>query len=262
MVYLQDNKYRKYKNGNSSKYLGYILFVLFLLIIIVLLKNFFKKFSYTVAVPIVESKQILERALVTNLSSKTKLLEEVEYLKSQNQELYTKLLDYEIIENENATFKNLQDLGELEILAFVVARPSETFYDTLLVRTSKPVLENKNVYTISGVPIGFVSSTNGNNAVVTLYSSSGLEKNAELINNNDFTNNPVILYGRGGGGFEAILPQEINISIGSYAVLLGGNQKPFAEVVKTIVEEDTKDKIVYLRSVVNFQHTRYVMIES
>lgn len=259
MAYLHDNQYSTYtkKKSNTKWYL----FGLFIVAVLIFsLQKFISFFSYSVSVPVLNVGHSIEAGFYNMTHSKKSLVEHIRNLETQNAELSTKLKDYDVISNENSGFKNSKSDGINGDIVTVVAKPSKIAYDTLLIKSNNLINLNKQAVTISGVPLGIVSDSNNLLGTVDLYSSPGNEISAEIILEDAMDSLTVMLRGRGGGGFEAVTPQDIIIPIGSLVYMPNVSPKPFAEVVKISPRDDTKDQIVYFRSVVNFQYLRYLVL--
>lgn len=260
MAYLQDKNNFIY-HKKRFKTVHFVLIGLFILVILFFVRKFFIKFSYVVSVPVVEAGASFERGMYSLFHKKSSLLNRIESLESENAELRSKLVDTAILENENSAFKNNSNLNETTIVSAVVAKPSKSLYDTLIVEYNGEPLLNSKVKTFSGVTIGELTDVTKNSGTVTLFSSPGFETTADLVLSDAMDSLSITMRGRGGGGFEAIISKDIIIPVGSLAVFPGVNSKPFAEVVKIVKRDDTKDQIVYFRSIVNFQYLRYVILQ-
>ncbi len=260
MAYHQDNQYLGH-HKKSYRGFRYAIFVLFLIALVFGFRKVFRNFSYAVTVPVIETSTAFERGIYSVTHSKSKLLQRINSLESENEALRSRMADYSLIENENSGFKNSVLTRSESVLASVVGKPSLSAYDTLLVDAPEGTTVGKKVYTISGIPMGSVTSVSGRNATITLYSSPGIDTNAEIILEDAMNSTSANFRGRGGASFEAILSKDIEIPVGALATIPSLFNEPFAEVVKTVSRDDTKDQVVYLRSVVNFQYLRFVVIE-
>lgn len=260
MAYLQDKNIFIY-HKKRFKTLHFVLICIFIIAIIFFLRRFFVKFSYIVSVPVINSSNSFERGIYTLSHKKYTLLNRIESLESENAELRSKLIDASILENENSAFKNNSNLVNEHIIAAVIAKPARSMYDTLVVEYNAQPQLNSKVKTFSGVTIGELTNVTKNSGTVTLFSSPGKETVADLVLADAMDSLSITMRGRGGGGFEAVVSKDIIIPVGSLAVFPGINSKPFAEVVKIVKRDDTKDQIVYFRSVVNFQYLRYVILQ-
>jgi cell shape-determining protein MreC len=259
MAYLQDNPYKIYSKRRNP-ILRYIFLFLILIGVFLLFRKFFKAFAYTVTAPVLNSEIIVERGLYGLTNSKSSLVKRINELETQNEELRTKLKDYNLLENENSGFKNSVLNKSNSVLAAVVGKPGFSVYDTLLINVGKDVLVGNKAYTISGVPMGTITDASLGYGTVTLYSSPGVETTADIVLTDAMDSVSVTMRGRGGGGFEAIVPKDIIVPVGSLVTIPSLFNEPFAEVVKTVARDDTKDQVVYLRSIVNFQYLRYLVI--
>ncbi|OGI78669.1 hypothetical protein A3C57_02015 [Candidatus Nomurabacteria bacterium RIFCSPHIGHO2_02_FULL_33_12] len=260
MAYLHDNQYFGL-HKKKVPFLRYVFVFVVLIGLIFLFKKSFNKFAYTVAVPILSTGDSVSRGLYSMTHTKANLLNRIEYLESQNAELNTKLINYNLLENENIGFKNSTIVNNSGTIAIVIARPSKVVYDTLLIKSNSNIEQGINAYSLSGVPLGNVIKTEKNGSTVKLYSTPGNEVDANLILYNVFDSIDVTLRGRGGGSFEAVISKDVIIPIGSLVFLPNISDMPFAEVVKIHTSDDTKDQIIYFRSTVNFQYLRYVILK-
>ncbi len=259
MAYLQDTNYFHSPKRRTS-YAKYVLLFVFCAGVVFVFANFFRGFSYTIMVPTLNTSLAIERGLYSLTNSKQSLLNRVNNLESENAELRSKMIDYNLIENENSGFKNSVVSRSDTVVASVIGKPSLAAYDTLVVKSSDVVSYGFKAYTLSGIPIGDVTYFENGAGTVTLYSSPGVETLADITLNDAMSSVSVSMRGRGGGGFEAVVPKDIDIPVGSLATMPSLFGEPFAEVVKTVARDDTKDQVVYLRSVVNFQYLRYIAV--
>lgn len=259
MAYLQDNHYLG-SSRKKSHPMRYILVVLIVIGCFFLFRIVLKSFSYNVAVPVLQAGHMAERGVYSAVHSKSQLLAHIESLEAENSELHSTLIDYSLIENENSGFKNSIAGLVNGTIATVVARPSKTAYDTLLIKTDFPVTVGMHAYSLAGVPLGTVSDVSKTGSTVSLYSSPGNEITADIILSDAMNSINASLRGRGGGAFEAITSKDVDVPVGAFVVMPGISDKPFAEVVKIAVRDDTKDQLVYFRSVVNFQYLRYIVL--
>ncbi len=260
MAYHQDNQYLGH-HKKSYRGFRYAILVLILAALVFGFKKVFRNFSYAITVPVIETSTAFERGIYSTAHSKSKLLQRIDSLEAENETLRSKMIDYSLIENENSGFKNSVLAKSDSVLASVIGKPSLSAYDTLLVSVPEGIQIGKRVYTISGIPLGSVSSVSGRDATITLYSSPGIETNSEIILEDAMNSISAVFRGRGGASFEAIISKDVEIPVGSLATVPSLFSEPFAEVVKTVSRDDTKDQVVYLRSVVNFQYLRFVVIE-
>lgn len=259
MAYLHDNRYLFQQRKRS--YTGRIVVIVLVLgLLIFLFRQAFKSFAYAVAVPVVNFEHVVSRGAYGLTHRKSVLLQRIESLEAENAEFHSKLADYTLLQNENSGLKNSVLSNTSGIVAAVVGRPGKSQYDTLLVDSAPGAAVGMQAYTLAGIPLGVVSDATGSGATVALYSSPGVETGVDIVLGDALSSVSAVLRGRGGGGYEAILPKDVEIPIGSLAISPGLFAKPMAEVVKIVSRDDTKDQIVYLRSIVNFQYLRYIVL--
>lgn len=103
------------------------------------------------------------------------------------------------------------------IAAGVIARPPHTPYDTIVIDRGRAegILENTPVYYGSNQALGYVRSVYEHHALVTLFSSSGVESTVYVFGPNFFTT----AYGEGGGIIRLSVPQGVEIEEGNIVIL-------------------------------------------
>lgn len=193
--------------------------------------------------------------------SKNTLLKDNDTLREENLSLRGELANYQSIENENKSLKELLGrLGENNsyILATILAKPNVTLFDTLLLDVGK----NKNievgdiVFAYGNIPLGKVSEVYNSTSKVTLFSNPGEKTNAVISSTNTY----IDLVGRGGGNFEIILPRDFTVSEGENVLLPDLNNYLIAKVVSTISDARDSYQKALLISPVNIQQLKFVQI--
>ncbi len=106
---------------------------------------------------------------------------------------------------------------EERIAAGVVARPPYTPYDTLILDQGSAVgvQEHAPVFLGSGLAVGYVRSTTDESALVTLFSSPGVETSVYIFGPDIFAH----AYGVGGGVVRIDIPQGIALTQGDLVIL-------------------------------------------
>jgi rod shape-determining protein MreC len=197
--------------------------------------------------------------------TKSSVLRENEQLKNDNSTLSGKMVDYQILKDENESLKAL--LGRVAlphsfILAYILAKPDLSPYDTVIVDAGDNVGVSlgQSVYADGDIPVGEVAKVYRSTSLVSLYSNPGKVTNAFMAS----SNNSVEIVGRGGGNFDMRIPQEVVVNKGDMVVTT--SSKTVTSEVIAIVEEVTSSpsdpyKDVLLRSPVNIQDLKYLQIE-
>ncbi len=252
--------YRQDKNKNKHLYKIYFL-VFFLLVIFTPVGKFFRNISASIfeksfGVKVWAQEIVYDLGLET--MSKSELIEKV---KTQQSEI-DRLLVIENLYNEmKLDYENLsQFLGVKEefpnlVLAEVLSSPSQSVYDTLIVKGSFP--EGSVVFSQSGIPVGTVDKNLGNNSNILFYSHSGRETEGFLGE----ADTPITLVGKGSGNFVISLPREVEITEGE-KIYLPGIKNSIGRV--GFVEFDPRDPFqkVFVLSEENIYKLEYVLVQN
>lgn len=198
----------------------------------------------------------------TLISSKKSLLEENVKLKDLIDRMALEAYSYDLVRQENEMLK--EKLGrkseEELLLARVLATPGQSPFDTLVIDAGaeEGVSLGMRVFTEGDFAIGEVTSVFHHSAVVTLYSTSGMELSVTLATDST----PATLYGRGGGDFLMVLPRGIHVALGdlvnipalapNYAGVVDGVDRPEGESLQYI----------HLKLPVNIYQLKWVYVAS
>ncbi len=193
--------------------------------------------------------------------AKNTLLKENDTLKEENLTLKAELSNYQSIENENKSLKELLGrLGENNsyILATILAKPNTTLFDTLLldVGEDQNISVGDIVFAYGNIPLGKISEVYNNTSKVTLFTNPGEKTNAVISSTNTY----IDLIGRGGGNFEIILPRDFTVAEGENVLLPDLNNYLIAKVVSTISDARDSYQKALLISPVNIQQLKFVQI--
>lgn len=165
--------------------------------------------------------------------SKTSLLIENAELKKELRDTSLKLLDRNLLYEENLSLKEQlgRSGGGQSIFARVLAKPGMSLYDTLVidVGTKEGIKGGERVLYGDNVLIGEVAEVHERTAKVKLYSSPG-EQIAVTIGTRAV---PAIAVGYGGGNFEIKIPRDTPIAEGD-AILAPSLMAHFLGVVEHI----------------------------
>lgn len=128
--------------------------------------------------------------------------------------------DRELLKRENERLKAALGRGDLErtkTLAFVLARPPQLPYDTLMLDIGSDNGVTEHTIVGSGAAaIGVIDQVSASHARVALFSSPGMQTSGLLRGEI-----PVLLIGRGGGGFTVHVVRGSGISPGDQVSLAG-----------------------------------------
>ena len=220
MNYLRDNK-----RSNKKAILTGILIVFF--VYVILFTRVFDAVSGTVgifAAPVWKTQEYIAGTwenMWSVFASKQALIDENRRLKEDNDIASVKLLDRNLLFEENIELKALlgRDITEQTIFATVLTKPSRSLYDTIIIDAGENagVGEGDRVLYGGTIVIGKVVEVLKQSSKILLLSSPGEEIDVVVGNNNI----EAVAYGRGGGMFELKLPRDTEVKIGDVATIPG-----------------------------------------
>ncbi len=195
-------------------------------------------------------------------ASKEKLIEENQILNSKILDMQATMLSLEAKAKETDSLLEIfgrSSHSDIGLLALILARPPQSPYDTLVIDQGEKngVSVGDKVYAYGNIPIGFVGEVYNSTAKVVLYSQSKNITNIILTG----SNLPVDLIGRGGQNFEAILPRDVSVPVGTFAILPSISSVPVAVVSSVISDLRDPFQRVLLTSPVNIRYLKYVEIK-
>ncbi|MES2216379.1 MAG: rod shape-determining protein MreC [Patescibacteria group bacterium] len=196
-----------------------------------------------------------------SLNSPASLLSQNEELKRQLAAVDVRLQSAQSLEAENAELKAA--LGRAtstpRILAAVLKRPPLAPYDELIIDIGKDyaVASGTAVYSPERIRIGTITDVLGQTSKVKLLSSPG-EKYEVLIGANK---EPATAVGRGGGHYEAKVPQESLISEGDVVINPSINEAPFGVVTAKVSDPAEPFTKVLFAPMVNIYKLRWVLVD-
>ncbi len=220
MSYLRDKK------RNTKKTILTVL-VVAVLVYVVLFTRVFNSISSSIgfiATPMWKIQESVVSAwdniAVAFLSKKT-LLETNKQLKETVAIASAKLLDRNLLFEENLNLKELLGRGVTEqtVFAVVLTKPNRSLYDTLIIDVGENagIKKGDKVFYGGTVVIGEVGDVFKNSSKVLLASSPGEEIDVMVGVNNIAST----AYGRGGGEFELSLPRDVDVAIGDVVIVPG-----------------------------------------
>lgn len=210
---------------NSKKRRSTQLFLLIFVVLFILYsgRNIASTISETITIPMYAVRHFFETSSATIpvfVRSRLELLDHMHTLEQQiaSQQGVADTLAY--VMEENTELRSL--LGATSsprIAAGVIARPPHTPYDTLILDKGSDagIVEHAPVYHGGGKAIGYVRSVLPHNALVTLFSSSGVTTSVYVFGSNIFTT----AYGEGGGVIRISVPQGITVTRGDMVSMPG-----------------------------------------
>ena len=200
---------------------------------------------------------------------KKSLFLENENLKIQISESEADRANYSSVIAENENLKEIlgrKNINKNLILAAILAKPNQSFYDTLVVDVGEKngVKIGDMVFALGDIPIGRIAEIYPNSSKIILFSSAG-EKTQAVISHATAGQAGKDVFmeivGRGGGNFEMIIPRDLILEKGDQVTMSGINPYVLA-IVETIIS-DPRDPFtkVLLACPINIQELKFVQIE-
>jgi cell shape-determining protein MreC len=261
MIYLLPSK-----KGNSKKTLPFFIVAVFIVLIFLInliSPAFLGSVSNKIGIPIWKSGGFLSTQFSNIISfahSRIRILEMNRELESEILNLKTKLLLLDVLENENKEFKRTWGRNDESngILASVLVKPPQSFYDTLILDAGNDSFVEVGNYVFFGknVILGTIDEVYKKTSRAKLFSSVDTETVAVVDRNNV----AVTLMGRGGGTFEIKVPQEVDIVSGDIIILPGINNNILATVVEIESNPANSFKRVFCKTPTNVAEMRWVSI--
>jgi len=201
---------------------------------------------------------------IQTFSSTRTLIAENTAIKRELDDLKMRLLDRNLLAEENAQLRGL--MGQTPVasgaLGTVLSGPGFAPYDTLVVDAGKNagIEEGDRVFIGENVIIGRVSAVYAHSSQVVLLSSPG-EKSDVVLFGGTSGDSVVTAIGRGGGSFEILIPRDIVIATGTPVFALG-TSRIIATVEGSEGNANDPFKKLLLRTPINPQSIRFVRIVS
>lgn len=196
----------------------------------------------------------------TGFRSKRGLVKENDALKAQLAEFEARIGERDLLARENDELKSAMERSDSAqfILSAVLTKPPRSAYDTLIIDGGEKagIVVGQVVYANGHTPIGVVSESRAQSAVVLLYSAPRQETQGRLSPSNI----DVTLVGSGGGSFVIEAPHELSVPDTAVVVTKEINPKIIATFVA--VTSDPRDPFQELlfASPVNMQHLSFVQV--
>ena len=139
----------------------------------------------------------------------------IERLRTAEDELQNVRYQAVVYEHITRTLNDLQSemhmrVPEAHMTARVMAVPPRSPYDTLLILGGEEDgVGPSDIAMVEGVALGEVAELYPYTSVVELYSAPGVERDGQIRDGGT-----IIIRGAGGGAFEAIVPDDVDVSVG------------------------------------------------
>lgn len=209
------------RNSKGGKSLKILIVIVAALVVLYLFGSTIGKLSAAVTWPVYVARSWLvesSASVPVYLRSRNELLRDMNALRERLSAQGGREAVFSRALHENSELRALLGVSNEErIIAGVTARPPYLPYDSLLIDrgVNDGVREGAIVYHAEDHAIGFISKAYAESALVTLFSTSGIEATAYIIGPDIYTT----AYGEGGGVIRISVPQGILLSEGDTVII-------------------------------------------
>lgn len=196
------------------------------------------------------------------ISSRKTLIEQNQALRDEIDGLKIKLLSFDSLAKEHEEILKTYNRSNIEnkVLASVMVKPPQTPYDTLIldVGSENQASINNRVYGIGGIVLGIIDEIGKKTSRAVLFSNPDRETRVIV----ERTDQNITLIGKGGGNFEAEVPQEVDV-LKSDTLVLAGIRLPIVAIVVDVESNPASAfKKVIARVPLNIFNLRFVEVET
>ena len=219
---------------------------------------------HTIAAPLWRLEGAFLGATHNTLSffqSQSSLIAQVEQLETKLRIQEAELSNRNLLVLENAMLKNVggRSIGERRIVASILAVPSRSPYDTLIVDagTAEGVTQDDEVFA-GGTIIGTIGAALTHTAIVELFSTPRRKTPVTILHGEVAI--PVEAVGEGNGGFSATVPTEAGVSVGDTIFMAGIHPSFFAEIA--VVDGSATDSfdVIYFKNPLPVERQLFLQI--
>ena len=247
---------KKDSPGNRTFIIRFFVVIVLIAIWFITAKTIFNSMSAAKNV----TTDILKQTV--NLSTpKTILIERQNALQQQNELLQQQLAGMQLIEDENASLRQILDYPKTNyamIPARVISKPSQSIYDRIMIDRGSD----------DGIKIGDRVIAGENSFIATIDVVTNNRAEGTLISGSFWKGDAVItrlgitvpVEGKGSGNFELHIPRDLEVRDGDVMTLPGFSDFVFG-IIKT-VQFDERDpyQTVLARTPVNVQELKFVRV--
>ncbi len=260
MSYLQKDKRRDVKRVPIFS----VLFVLFLLLCIrFVAPGTFSRFFMQVSLPFWRGQELIVDKTSDFFSLfyfKRSLIKQIEELEARLVVAEVALNEKTLLQQENTDLKNELGIKKEKgtVVASVVLRPPQTFYDTFMLDRGSDdgVNVGDGVYAGDSVLLGKIVETSASISKAVLFSTSGEEISSVSARNNT----PVNLVGLGAGNFSASVPRDVSIENGDLITYAGFSHLLVGVVGNVDASPNDSLKSILISTPVALNELKYVSI--
>lgn len=253
--------YKHKKTRSARKVFFTTLISLFFILILTLVFFRFRQNSLNESVWRIGLRgQTITNVFANYLSSKNKLSNENIELRNELDKARLELLNQSIHKDENKKLKEILGRKNSDdlLLAQILSKPNKSPYDILVVDVGSldNVSVGQKVVAKGLVPIGVISEVNNTNSRVKLFSTPGTETEAVF----ESSGIDIILKGTGSGGFEMVIPKDVEMRVGQAILSKEIYSHTIALVSGIVSTERDSYKKVLAKSPINIQELSWVQV--
>lgn len=252
----------KHKKTRSARKLFFIIASIFGVLVVFFLLFFrLRESSFNESVWRIGLRgQSVPKVFASYLASKNRLLNENNELRSQLDSARLEIISQSIYKDENQKLKEIlgRKTHDNLLLAQILSKPNRSPYDIIVVDvgTNNGVAVGQKVLAKGLVPIGEVIETTPKNAKIKLHSTPGNTTQALL----EGTGIDLDLKGTGSGGFEIIIPKDVEVRNGQAILSKEVYAHTIALVSGVVSTERDSYKKVLAKSPINIQELAWVEV--
>lgn len=254
----------KKKTALSAYFWGAIAFFLILLLIFSpSLNKPLVRFGLETAKPFLLFKIKIENWLKINSAifrEKKELLKELDVLKEKNNQSEAVLLEADSLKQENKNILSLLNRKQERnyILAAVLFRPPQIFYDSLVIDAGREqgLAPGMAVTAYGDILLGYVGDVSSSVSKVKLISSFNEETNAVFQD----SGLSVVALGQGGENFEINLPRSAEVKVGEKITSSEINPLLIGVVERIEKNDASPFQTIFFRPPLNLNYLRYVLV--
>lgn len=252
------------KNKNENPIKKKIIIIFFIFILFFLLNYFFSGFFFsffnTISKPFFTERGVFQESsgFFGYFKNKSHLIDENNKLKKEIENLKLQKIELEAIKNDFINIKPFKDANR--IIASVISKPPFSPFDVILLDkgSSDLVFVGNDIFIGSSTYLGKVSFLSANSSEVTLFSSSGQEREVYIQR----TNTNIKLYGQGSLNFRAVVPKDLDVEEGDILIDKSFDSSIVAKVYKIDATLQGSFKTVYAKMPMSFRDIFFVEIRN
>jgi cell shape-determining protein MreC len=229
--------------------------------LIIILVIIFHNTLFHITTPIRDTSVDIINTVIDNATSKKFLLARQRALEEKNTALTAQVQGMQLLEDENASLRiilNYPKIASTSITARVIAKPSQSLYDRVIIDRGST----------DGIVIGDKIIAGENGFIATIDQVSPQSASGTLVSSSSFKGDAVIarlgitvpVTGKGSGNFELHIPRDLDIRDGDLMTIPGAPDYVFGVIKSIQFDERDPYQTVLARTPVNVQELKFVRV--